>query len=335
VIRLVTVELTRLRWRRAVVVLVGLGIVFAAVLLGARAYDTRPFSDADVAEAQRSIDENIRMQQEDLARCKEDPDAYGAVRRDGGDRCEQFFGTGGYVPSLSDYLYREMLDVSAERTTSGLAVAAVLAVLMLLAGTTYVGHDWNTGSMSNQLLFEPRRLRVWAAKAVAVALVAAVTAVVALAVFWGGLFAVAATRDVAVTGQVVTDVLQHAGRSAAMVVVAAVGGYALTTLTRSTVFTIAALAVISVAGGIVFGLVADGDLTYEPATNAAAVVNGRVEFYRPVPPSCYDGLRPPSDRAECDEYAEVTQAQGAVYYGVVLLLLGGASAASYRRRDVP
>ena len=29
--------------------------------------------------------------------------------------------------------------------------------MMLLVGTTFAGHDWNTGSMSNQLLFEPRR----------------------------------------------------------------------------------------------------------------------------------------------------------------------------------
>ena len=40
-----------------------------------------------------------------------------------------------------------------------------VTLLMLLAGTTFAGHDWNTGSMSNQLLFEPRRARVWVAKA--------------------------------------------------------------------------------------------------------------------------------------------------------------------------
>ena len=46
---------------------------------------------------------------------------------------------------------------------SGLAVV-VSHLLLVLVGTTFVGHDWNSGSMSNQLLFEPRRLRVWAAK---------------------------------------------------------------------------------------------------------------------------------------------------------------------------
>ena len=41
----------------------------------------------------------------------------------------------------------------------------LLAILMMLAGTTFAGHDWASGSVSNQLLFEPRRPRVWAAKA--------------------------------------------------------------------------------------------------------------------------------------------------------------------------
>ena len=50
---LLLVELTRLRWRRAVVVLlVACLLVPVAIWLGA-AWNTRPFSDADVAEAER------------------------------------------------------------------------------------------------------------------------------------------------------------------------------------------------------------------------------------------------------------------------------------------
>ncbi len=36
---------------------------------------------------------------------------------------------------------------------------------MVIAGCTFAGADWSSGSMTNQLLFEPRRGRVWLAKA--------------------------------------------------------------------------------------------------------------------------------------------------------------------------
>ena len=39
---------------------------------------------------------------------------------------------------------------------------------MVIAGCTFVGADWASGSMTNQLLFVPRRTRVWLAKAAAV-----------------------------------------------------------------------------------------------------------------------------------------------------------------------
>ncbi len=331
-IRLVLVELTRLRWRQAVLLLVAAAVLIPALILGARVYDTRPISDGDRAEAQAQVDRDIDLQGQEIANCRRNPRDYGLKPKDAEARCERRL-DGGYTPRVEDYLYRDVLVVARERETSGAGVVAVLAVLMLLAGTTYVGHDWASGSMSNQLLFEPRRLRVWAAKTVAVALLAALVAVLVLTLFWGAMIGVAASRDLAPTGQSVEDVVQHALRGTLMVVAGAVGGYALTTLTRSTVFTLGLLFVVAVAGGLIFGLLGDGALRYEPATNAAAVVNGRAEYYVEVPPSCYSG-QPPDD-VDCEQTREVTVTQGVVYYGVGLTLLGAASAMSYRRRDVP
>ena len=47
--RLLRVELTRLRWRRAIVVLLVACVAVPLVLLAGYAWDTRPFSDADIA----------------------------------------------------------------------------------------------------------------------------------------------------------------------------------------------------------------------------------------------------------------------------------------------
>ena len=74
------------------------------------------------------------------------------------------------TPTYENYLYRSAFDLArSPRRRRRMAAITILAGLMMLVGTTFAGHDWNTGSMSNQLLFEPRRLRVWAAKGLAVA----------------------------------------------------------------------------------------------------------------------------------------------------------------------
>ena len=103
-----------------------------------------------------------------IERCVDDPEPYG-VPRGRPDRqaaCESYIlPHRRAVPRL-----RRPRPRRGARATPGSAVAVVVGLIALLLGTTFVGHDWNTGSMSNQLLFETRRLRVWAAKALAVAL---------------------------------------------------------------------------------------------------------------------------------------------------------------------
>lgn len=341
-IRLLRVELTRLRWRRAVLLLVLAAIIIPTLVLAARVYGTRPFSDADRAAAEVQADQERGFMQAQVDQCLQNPRRF----RVDPDRAERQCARQLVYPVDADnYLYREQLRVARERQGGGLAVVAIVAVLMLLAGTTYVGHDWASGSMSNQLLFESRRLRVWGAKAVAVALLALVVGAVALGIFWGGLLLVAQTRGLDPSSQAVTDILQQAGRGLVLVVAGAVGGYALTTMVRSTVFTIGVLFGVAVAGGLLFGaLLPQGALRFEPATNALAVVNGQLTFYVEPPPDCFGVLEvggdngPRDDTAigeRCASEARVTQQGGAIYYGVLLSVLGAASAVSFRRRDVP
>jgi len=71
---------------------------------------------------------------------------------------------------------------------------------LLLAGTTFAGHDWSTGSIVNQLIFEPRRRRMWLAKAVVVFLAGLIVALVALLAFWTVLWGIASHRGLSPAG---------------------------------------------------------------------------------------------------------------------------------------
>ena len=154
---LVRVELTRLLWRRAVIALLALAIVIPVGVGILRVLDTRTQTIDDLVAANGSyvLDE--------IDNCLKRPGQYGVGGADDLQAaCEE---------KIAGWYGNSPLSLVDEREQGGAIAAIVLvALMMLLAGTTFVGHDWNTGSMSNQLLFEPRRTRVWTAKAIAVAL---------------------------------------------------------------------------------------------------------------------------------------------------------------------
>jgi ABC-type transport system involved in multi-copper enzyme maturation permease subunit len=317
--RLVRVELLRLRLRRAVLLLLLLAVVVPVVIFAARVWETRPVSAADVlADNYFAVDD-----------CVQHPRRYGVDRAapDLRAACEEYVAT--------SYSYRQPLSLASERGGSGLGVVAVLVAILFLLGTTFVGHDWNSGSMSNQLLFEPRRGRIWAAKAIAVGLVSFVVASVVSVAYWLGLYAVMGVRDLTVADHGLLDSLAYGVRGAAFAAAAAVGGLALTMLFRSTVATIGVLFVVSVAGGLFIGVLGVGE-RWQPPKNVSAVVKNGTEYWVEVPQSCYQRRQPRrvEEGSTCDTMRDLSLAQGTLYYGVPLLMVAGASVLSFRRRDV-
>ncbi|NYD42207.1 hypothetical protein [Nocardioides panaciterrulae] len=320
--RLLRVELTRLRWRRAAVLLLLLAVAVPAVIFAARAWTTRPLSQADIAQIRTDAAGQI-------AECRAHPRRYGVPRQHSARACERTI--------VGWQLHRDKLTLAGDRTNgTGVGVVAVLTALLLLMGTTFAGHDWNTGSMSNQLLFEPRRGRVWAAKAVAVTAVALVTAAVVSTAYWLGVWGVMAGRGLPVQDGALVDSLAFGLRGAGFAAAAALGGFALTTLFRSTVATIGVLFAVSVAGGLFVAMLGISE-HWQPQKNVAAIVKNGTTYYRPVPDSCFTGVQ--EDRAtvegsRCDPEVALPARAGVGYYGVALLLAVGASTISFRRRDV-
>ncbi len=318
--RLFRVELARLRWRRAVILLLLAAVVVPAFIAFSVIWDTRPPSQAELDQVRDNASSEI-------ARCERRPHQFG-VRK--AELCEE--------QVLSWYTSYQPLRLGQQRHTSGVAVAAVLTLLVMLAGTTFAGHDWNSGSISNQLLFEPRRGRVWAAKGLVVLLASFVTSAVVSAAFWLVLWLVVRSRDLPVPDGVLVDCLELALRGSVFAAVAALGAFAMTMLFRSTVATLGILFAVVLAGSLFFAALGVSERWF-PHTNVAAVVKDGTQYYVEVPERCNTDelLRrgEPSEGSECARQRELSLADGSLYYGVLLLGAGSASVLSFRRRDVP
>lgn len=321
---LLVVELTRLRWRRAVVVLLVACLLVPIAIWVSTAWSTRPFSDADVAEAERlaQFDASQPWVKEEIARCQEEPEMYGGSDVD----CVEMI-----TPSAQNYLYRQQLDVGSVLDNQAVAVVALLAILTLVLGTTFVGHDWNTGSISNQLLFEPRRLRVWVAKGLAVLLVGLVVGALALLAFWAATGVLVAQRDVAVEPGQWGDVRNSALRGVLLVGLSGLLGYALTMLLRSTVATLGIGLGLAAAGSLaVVAIFGEGAQRWLLPTNAFAVLNNGYEFYvwSPACEVMIEGQVNPCLRT-------ISLGAGSAYLAVVLAVVVALSLVSFQRRDLP
>lgn len=324
-IRLLRVELTRLLWRRAAILLFIATLVVPLVMAIIVTTDmTAPQGDAQ-AQAEKRSDREI-------AKCIARPGRYGADKD--GDveaQCAQF--------NQPEYFYDySILDLDNERENgSGQGMVAVLGVLMFLMGTTFVGHDWNTGSMSNQLLFQPRRWRVWGAKALAIGSSGLVVSALGASAFWIVLWLHYTSEGVSPASGVLLDCFQQGWRGAGVAAAAGIGGYALTMLSRSTVFTLGVLFGVAVAGGILIAAAVDDPGPWDPTINASAVVKDGTTYYVDVPNRCFDNYNGGSfsQSPECDEERERSLGQGVTYLAVLLGGISLASAASFRRRDVP
>lgn len=325
---LLKVEVTRLRWRRAVLLILAGAVLVPAIIFAATAWNTRPVSESEQQRIEQMVEREREQPyvQKEFAKCLSKPERYGVPAGDDTQaQCESMV-----LPQAEWFSSRQSLDVATERTQGSLlGVAVVLTMLLLLVGTTFVGHDWSSGSMSNQLLFEPRRLRIWAAKGLVVLAAGIVVSGLVLASYWGGLLALAHHRDLGVSDGVVSAGYGSVLRASLLAAFAGLGGYAMTMLFRSTVATLGVLFAVAIAGPLLITLLGfPGNQRYMPQHNYSAVVNHGTTYYD------YDACNA-SGLEECDPKRPLSLAHGTTYFGSLLMLAGVPSLLSFRRRDVP
>lgn len=329
-LRLIRVELRRLLHRRAVLVLLAAAVLLPLAIAVGVAVDTRPPGDDEVAVATEQLERDLdsKQTQRQLRRCIEHPQEWGiAVNLGDAELREECEATA--LPQLDWYLWFQPLDLAEQRDEgSGILVALVVAMLLMVAGTTFAGHDWSSGSVANQVLFEPRRGRLWAAKAVALLVTSFVAAAVVHTGYWLGLNALAENRDQPHGGALLADCLQFGLRAAAVAAAAAILGFALTMLFRSTVATLGIVFGVALAGGMVLAVVGVSDL-WNPAFNLWAVIANGATYAVEV--SC----PPPSASGElCYEDRVLSLTRGATYVGSVIVVAALGSVLSFRRRDI-
>jgi ABC-2 type transport system permease protein len=185
----------------------------------------------------------------------------------------------------------------------------------LLLGASFVGAEWHAGTMTTLLTWEPRRLRVLAAKAAVAAVCVFVLMLVLLAVLAGALALVAATRGVTTgTGDHLwRSVAGTALRIAACAVAGSLVGLGIAMVARSTAAAIGiGFAYLGIVEGLIRGL-RPGWQHYLLADNIAVVITGGDQGIMRLP---------------------VTLTHAAVTVAVWAGVLVTAAAVSFRTRDV-
>lgn len=321
-------ELTRLRLRRAVVVLVAGCLLVTVVVFAGTAWTTRPLSEADLSRAQEQVDRELAQpyMQRQIKRCEKRPGRYGVQEA---SACAEQVG-----PQVDWFLSRPQLRMGDALRSSGLGVITILLGLLMLVGTTFAGADWNSGSMSNQLLFEPRRIRVWVAKGLAVFTLAVITSAVLLSGFWGAMELLANGRNIATPPEVIDRIVGSSIRAVLVIGAASLGAYAVTMLFRSTVFTLGAMFAVVVGATIVMALLGISEAWF-PIKNLGAVIWDGSRYYIQVPDACFQGAGAKPEGIDCRQSAVLTKWEATRNLVLLLVVAVGASAWSFRRRDVP
>jgi hypothetical protein len=138
--------------------------------------------------------------------------------------------------------YREYTWEQGVHTDGDLPATGGLVVLAFVIGASFIGADWRAGTVVTQLTWEPRRIRILAAKAVAVVLAMVLATVIFQALLAGALVP-GALRGGGFAGADASWLRATAGevlRGAALSGIAAAIGIALGSIGRNTALALGA-----------------------------------------------------------------------------------------------
>ncbi|MPV50194.1 hypothetical protein GCG21_09295 [Pseudactinotalea sp. HY160] len=274
--RLLRVELRRLRLRGLVRIASVLGLLGAILLVGIAVLDARPATAEDIAWAEQMYQEERanweEHGQEQIEQCEL---AEASESEIAGEQLD--FGCDDMEPRLEWYLPPD--PVLTDYLASAIRPFTILLTLLvgLLIGATAIAAEFGAGSMSTLLTFEPRRRRVYLAKTGAAVLGTIPLGLVMVALTFGGVCAVFALRGL--EADVPSSVIWSWVRLVAVLPAAAAVGAVVGFLLRSTA------AVLGTAVGYVIAVEAivrfnvPALAPWIPGVNLAGWVSGGTTYY--------------------------------------------------------
>jgi ABC-2 type transport system permease protein len=311
--RLLRSEFLRARSRRLVPMLIVAGLIGIVVgLTIAAVYADKPTS-TEIAEAQARYDKEVQrcLSGRYLGPSGQLPVGY--------DSLEEFChdNSGPYVDGV---LLRDL-----DAILQGIATFVIL--LGTLLGASLGGADWTSDTMTTLLTWEPRRVRVFFARALVVAVFVAATTLFLQAVFSGVYALVTATRGSTafLPTHFWTDVASTIGRVSVMATALGLVAYVVAMIGRSTVASLGALfGYLILFEGVIAG--------FRPSVQGNLLVRAASVIVSHVPIVDYSHDVSYGSNAQPPILMDVPRAWMVV--GVYLVILAAVSLVQYRRRDV-
>lgn len=316
---LLRVELRRFASRRAIVVMLLVAILGVFGTTAGVLWNHQPVTEADRAQAAADAEANnadpfvVRR----LDRC---------IERTGDQAgCESQ-----WLLTADDYLWKPQLDLSSYDDWQ-IPMAGIVGALLLLIGATFVGADYSSGSLGNQLLFRPRRWQVWSAKAAALGLAGAVFTAVTIGLANLLMYSFARMWDRPILAGVASDIAWSTGRAALLGGVLAMVGYAIALVTRHTAAALGLIAFYGIAAETLARVVWPGSERWLLSNHVYAFLGGdwRLESYELCTDADWsspDGCTP--------EVLRFTLENGALYLGLLSAAAIAVSMLVFGRRDV-
>ncbi len=321
--RLFRVEVRRLLSRRLFRMMVLLSFLALVFTIAETSYNSRGPTAAEQAKAEKLASQ--AAQQHPLAELiKKCEQQKAAGKRAKGVECK----AATHEPRAKDFVPDGTFHFVRQMPNRIVGFGVILAILGFVVGASFLGADWSAGTLAGLLIWEPRRLRVLAAKAADLVVVLAMASVLVMAATVAAHYGIAVARgdgSGATEGQLISTGFA-ALRGVGLGVGAGLIGFALAGSLRHT----------SAALGLAFAYFVGAELALRQLWKGSApwLLTSNVGawllkgFRITLATSCG------ADGTCVSKQSQVSFVHGAVYLGVLVLMTLAICFLTFRRRDV-